>query len=334
MAFAASFERLIDVLAERVPAKSAVLLREQRLVDHGLLSVGLKLHCLGGGERFASLIEGLGGEGRVLERNLYKRSDARFCLVLPPVGSARIAVSLLDCLGDYTGASLFNDPTVQLQICSPGRLNPRSAAMHAIGFYLGSDTLRTYALDDFATTISQNSYYRGKRLVIYDGGTYGDFDCNFQWWARIDGGLVVRDCLPFLTSRTDILVGPGSPTDIHNINLLATLLVHAQAGEEGGYWQSIGELFVREFSALLDRHLLSGVLEAPWVSRTDSDGTSNCDETFLEALEEIMAYARSEVVRLTRAGAEDGILCEVQKLLRTYRDIINSISLAEQGERT
>ena len=47
-----------------------------------------------------------------------------------------------------------------------------------------------------------------------------------------------------------------------------------------------------------------------------------------------MAYAKSEVSRLTRVGADNGILCEVQALLRTYRDIIGSITLAEQGERT
>jgi hypothetical protein len=334
MAFAASFGSLIDVLAKRVPAKSAVLLREQRRVDHGLLSVGLKLHCLGNCERFAPLVDGLGGAGRVLERNLYKRSDARFCLVLPPVGSARIAVLLLECLGDYIGASVFNDPTVQLQVCSPGRLIPRHAAMHAIGFYLGSDTLRTYALEDFATTVSRIAYHRGKRLVIYDAGTYGEFDSDFQWWARTDGGLQVRDHLPFLTSRTDILVGPGSPSDIHNINLLATLLMHAQGGEEGGYWQSLGDLFVRDFTALLDRHLLSGVLEAPWVCRTEVGSDPGSDADFLEALQEIMFYARSEVSRLTQAGAGNGILCEVQELLRTYREILASITLAEQGERT
>src|SRR5690349_813924 len=104
MAFASSFGNLVDVLAERVPAKSAALAREQRRVDHGLLSVGLKLHCLEGCPPFDPLIEALGGAGRVLERNLYKRSDARFCLVLPPVGSARIAVLLLECLAEYAGA--------------------------------------------------------------------------------------------------------------------------------------------------------------------------------------------------------------------------------------
>ena len=64
MAFATSFESLVDVLAERFPAKSTLLAREHRRVDHGLLSVGLKLHCFGDGARFAPLIEALGGTGR------------------------------------------------------------------------------------------------------------------------------------------------------------------------------------------------------------------------------------------------------------------------------
>ena len=129
-------------------------------------------------------------------------------------------------------------------------------------------------------------------------------------------------------------MGPGSPSDIHNINLLATLLKHAQGGEEGGYWQSLGELFVRDFSALLDRHLLSGVLEAPWVCRTEVDSGPQSDADFLEALQEIIFYARSEVRRLTEVEAGNGILCDVQDLLHTYRDIIGSITLAEQGEST
>jgi hypothetical protein len=93
-------------------------------------------------------------------------------------------------------------------------------------------------------------------------------------------------------------------------------------------------LFVRDFGALLDRHLLLGVLEAPWVCRTEVDSGPGSDADFLEALQEITFYARSEVSRLTQAGAGNGILCEVQELLRTYRDIIGSITLAEQGERT
>src|SRR4051812_43819421 len=101
MAFAASFGRLISVLSHRVPEKARALAREHRRVKHGLVSVGLKLHCLGGSKQFEPLINALGGPTWVTDRNLYKHADASFCLVLPPVGSADVAVTLLECLADY-----------------------------------------------------------------------------------------------------------------------------------------------------------------------------------------------------------------------------------------
>jgi pimeloyl-ACP methyl ester carboxylesterase len=165
VAYAASIERLLEALHARAPAKIDALAVEKRRVAHGLLSVGLKLHCLGDEDLFSPLIDALGGKGRVLGRNVYKRSPAKFCLVLPPVGSARAAILLLECIEQYTGCRLFNNRSVQLQACSPGRLSRRHAALHAIGFYLSSDTLRQYALDDFATTVSEDHYHRGKRLV-------------------------------------------------------------------------------------------------------------------------------------------------------------------------
>ena len=99
--------------------------------------------------------------------------------MLPPVGSADAAILLLESIEQYAGCRIFNNPNIQLQVCSPGRLTPRNAALHAIGFYLSSDTLRQYALDDFATTVSECHYHRGKRMVIYDAGPFGDFDCAF-----------------------------------------------------------------------------------------------------------------------------------------------------------
>ena len=53
--------------------------------------------------------------------------------------------------------------------------------------------------------------------------------------------------------------------DIQNINLLATLLVHAQ---HQGYWNQLGMQFQEEMEALLERHVLNGLVDAPWV-RTD-----------------------------------------------------------------
>jgi hypothetical protein len=347
VAYAASIERLLETLHACAPAKVDALTLEKRRVPHGLLSVGLKLHCLGDKDLFSPLIGALGGKWRVLDRNVYKRSQAKFCLVLPPVGSARAAILLLECIEQYTGCKVFNNANIQLQVCSPGRLSRRHAALHAVGFYLSSDTLRQYALDDFATTVSEDYYHRGKRIVIYDAGSYGDFDSAFAWWARAAGRLTIRPSLPFLNARTDILVGPGSKVDIHNINLLATLLVHAQSADGDGYWCSLGELFASDLVSLLDRHLLAGLIEAPWICLSERDGKTANDHLLLSALQELTAYAAAEATRLKQARESlparflslqekegRGILDEMQELLATYRAIVTSISEEEHGEAT
>jgi hypothetical protein len=238
---------------------------------------------------------------------------------------------------------MFNNPNIQLQVCSPGRLNLRNAALHAIGFYLSSDTLRQYALEDFATTVSDAHYHRGKRIVIYDAGPTGDFDGAFAWWARNADGLNIRPTLPFLNSRTDILVGPGSKADIHNINLLATLLVHAQCVDGDGYWSSLGASFVGDLLSLLDRHLLAGLVEAPWICSSEMEGTAK-DHLFLSALQELTAYAAAEATRIDQRnhrarhssvqGKEvpDGILSEMQVLVASYRAHVTSVSEKEHGD--
>ncbi len=343
MAYAATIEDLLHILHARVPAKVDALALEKRRVRHGLLSVGLKLHCLGDQHFFTPLIDALGGESRVLDQNVYKSSRAKFCLVLPPVGNAEAAILLLECIEQYTRCPMFNNPNIQLQVCSPGRLSRRNAALHAIGFYLGSDTLRQYSLEDFATTVSAaDSYHLGKRIIIYDANHFSEFDRAFAWWARQDDKLTIRRSLPF-RARTDILVGPGSKLDIHNINLLATLLVHAQASDKDGFWGSLGEQFAREFVSLLDRHLLAGLAEAPWIGIPGSNTAT--DDQFLSALQELTAYAAAEAVRLNQAkesmltdfasrqkrDARAGILQEMQELLATYRAIVTSISEPEDA---
>ncbi len=332
MAYAASIDLLLHVLRSHPLAKVDALAREKRRVRHGLLSVGLKLHCLGDEYLFRPLIDALGGETRVLNQNMYRSSRAAFCMVLPPVGSARAAILLLGCLEHYTGCQMFNNPNIQIQVCSPGRLSARNAALHAIAFYLSSDTLRQYKLEDFATTVSDDYCRRGKRIVIYDGH-YGEFDSAFAWWSRQNGMLAIRQVLPFLDSRTDILAGPASRLDIHNINLLATLLVHAQSSGDG-YWTSLGEQFAKELFALLDRHLLAGLVDAPWVGVPESDVNRATDHLFLGAVQELTAYAAAEAVRLKKergkpmrdTTATCGVLGEVQDLLSTYRTIVTSIS--------
>jgi len=346
VAYAASIERLLEILRESAPDKVDALAREKRRVRYGLLSVGLKLHCLRDEHLFAPLVEALGGEKKVIDRNIYKSSRAKFCLVLPPVGNVEAAILLLECIEHYTHCRVFTNPNVQLQVCAPGRLRRRNAALHAIGFYLGSDTLRQYALDDFATTISADHYHRGKRIVIYDAGYYSEFDSEFAWWARKNGKLKIRQSLPFLNARTDVLVGPGSRVDIQNINLLATLLVHAQSADRDGYWSVLGEQFIKEFVSLLDRHLLTGLLEVPWLGIPDTDVNPTTDQLFLSALQELTAYAAAEVSRLEQmresmltrfsnlqaVDTRGGILNAMQELLTGYRATVISVSDPEDGD--
>jgi hypothetical protein len=342
--YGCSLEHLLAILRERTPTEADALAEHRRRVEHGLLSVGLKVHCLGAGKEFASLVKRLGGNSRVLQINMYKHARASLCLVLPPVGNARAATALLECVASYTGCSLLGNRSVQIQVCSPGRLDPRRSALLAIGFYLGSDTLRRYVLGDFETTVSNDVRYgRGQRLVIYDAA--GEFDRGFEWWSRSRNGLgrVIRRHLPFENGRTDLLAGSASKLDIENINLLATLLVHAQVK---GYWAALGQQFEGEMHALLDRHLLAGLADAPWVKSGDPERYG--DRRFMSALQELVAYAFDESARLSKkskarssrsrqqAGLEShGILHEMQSMLQEYRiEIVRQSGLDGKGRRT
>jgi len=317
------------VLNDAAPAKAQVLKNDCRRVTHGLLSVGLKLHCLNDGASFAALVDGLGGSRSVLETNSYKDSRASICLVLPPVGSARSAVLLLECIEAFTRVPIFGNAEIQVQVCSPGRLTLRHAAILAISFYLGSDRLRRYRLEELQTTFScAASHPTGRRLVLYDAD--GDFDRDFEWWGGLSG-IPFQPQLPIANGRSDLLIGIASRLDIENVNLVATLLMHA---EHDGHWGTLGQRFQQEVEALLDQHLLSGLLDAPWVHAADPVVGHDID--FFAALQELVAYAFEEAVRIkerkfffTRkrdipARGSKGILAEVQTLLTAYRaDIVS-----------
>ena len=146
--------------------------------------------------------------------------------------------------------------------------------------------------------------------------------------------------LPFKNGRSDLLTGSGSRLDIENINLLATLLVHAQYE---GYWSKLGMQFEKEMGTLLEEHLLAGLVDAPWV-RTD-DVESGDDDKFFAALQELVAYAFEEAVRIKERGrvfwkrrdiparSSRGILQEVQALLQKYRgELVKGSRLFDQGD--
>jgi hypothetical protein len=254
-------------------------------------------------------------------------------VILPPVGSARSAILLLECIEKYFGHPIFHNPRYQIQVCSPCRLDGPRAAILAITFYLGSDVLRRYSLDDLTTTFSEDTLpyghkHRGRRIVLYDGE--GDLDRAFEWWNLEKNRLSILPQLPFLKERTDVLTCQ-SKTDIENVNLMATLLSHHQAL---AYWEHLGRGFVADVEALLKRHLLQGILEVSWIH--PATGEMADDTQFFSALQELMGYAFEEYARLgkekrnqwwRRSSDRPGILEEMQALLQHYRAEL----LAESG---
>jgi hypothetical protein len=333
MPYGCSLSALLDILSTTSPDEARQLLIEYRNSEHGLLSVGLKIHVLQPDAGIDKLVEDLGGAKPVLNKNVYRRAGASLCLVLPPVGSAKAAIKLLELIGRHTGCAMFGNPNVQLQVCSPGRLDNRRSGMLAIAFYLGSDTLRRFTLDQFTTTVTDDEYYRrGRRLVIYDApGPGSGFDHDFEWWRlKQSGRRKVKRRLPFNNpQRTDLLIGSASAIDIENINLVATLLVHNQFAGFCGYWQRHGEEFERALTQLLDAHMLTGLLEAPWVHPgfvVDTNG----DRAFFSAMQELTASAfedreriqknRRTIFRSLWAARPPGLLEEAHTLITRHRE--------------
>ena len=331
MSYRYNLEDLLYLLYPAAPTLVDTISINRRRVEHGLLSVGLKIHCLNDGKQFNGIINELGGAEHILEVNRYKNEYASLCWVLPPVGNARVAVQLLEAIELATQSKIFNNDEIQIQVCSPGRLIPMHAGLLAIAFYLGSDVLRLYTLGDFATTFSKfatpSRYDRGKRLVLYDA--VGDFDKDFHWWGiPFHGRPFVFAQLPFDNGRTDILTAK-SKLDIYNINLAASLLCHL---EEDGFWSELGMLFDDDLRSLLERHMLQHLPGAPWVRSGHSAQDTvveEGDDAFMLALQELMSYTLEDVLRVNRLGRHYfsdkppegpmGILWDMDQLLKKYR---------------
>src|SRR3954452_2505438 len=123
-------EDLLSVLHPHGPVKVAALSKNRRRVEHGLTTVGLKIHCLGDSRDLLHLIDALGGRSEVIANRFYAHARASVSVILPPVGSARSAILLLECIEKYFGHPMFHNPRYQIQVCSPCRLNGPRAAIH------------------------------------------------------------------------------------------------------------------------------------------------------------------------------------------------------------
>ena len=178
--------RLQDLLTllDTKAATTATIAADYRRVDRGLLSVGLKIHCLDEGRQFARLIEGLGGAACGPGDEPLQR---RACIAVPcaAAGGKRH-------FRHYASSNASRNSSAR-QFLAIGKSNCSYARLGGsmrghplclrIGFYLGSDTLRRYTQADLRTTFASHfTHPRGIRLVLYDAD--GDFDRDFAWWNR------------------------------------------------------------------------------------------------------------------------------------------------------
>ena len=291
----------------------ANIIRSMRKIEHGLLPIGLKIHCASKhppGKDF-------------LLKGYFAAHNAGTCFNLPPVGSIESVERLLGKIAERAGLSYLNNPDFQIQVCTPGKLNPYHAAILGIAFYLGSDQIRRYKCGDFVTT-----HATGDRLVIYGAGV---LDRRFEWWAKDINGKREVTTLP-AENRTDVL-SCQSLHDIANVNLIASLLVHV---EHGGYWVDIGLRFIDDIKKILEDHELSELLDVQWVKPEKEN--EETDILFWGALQKMADYAFQDVLDITLARengdqsrARRGILFEMHQLLSRYRAELFSRSLLERS---
>lgn len=318
--------KLLLFLRPHNPLKVDSLAQNMRTVEYGLTTMGLKLHCMEEGPKIRGLVEALGGQVEALAARPYKHEKAAVTFVLPAFGNARSAILFLECLESYLGYPVFRNPQFQIQACSPCRLLPQYASILTAAFYLGSDLLRRYTLEDMETTFSSHKDYptlrRGRRIVLYDG--LGNLDRQFPWWRLNEReNLMVVNTIPFKQDRTDILTCQ-TRVDLRNVNLLATLLSHYQSG---AYWERLGERFVRDFRALLSEHLLDGILTVPWVHADDAEPAEG-DAAFFRVYKDLEEYVFAEYDRMKKhritwwsrqRATSPGILVQTRRLIEEYR---------------
>ena len=76
-----TMENLLSVLHPSCPAKADALCKTRRRVEHGLTTVGLKIHCLGGNWELLNLIKALGGRSEVIGSRAYAHARASITVI-------------------------------------------------------------------------------------------------------------------------------------------------------------------------------------------------------------------------------------------------------------
>ena len=130
------------MLHPHCPVKVDALCKNRRRSEHGLTTVGLKIHCFGDNRELLNLIEALGGRSEVIANRIYAHARASVTVILPPVGSARSAILLLECIEKYFGHPIFHNPRYQTgAAAAPPPMCAGLFSYHFVHIYVRASTL-------------------------------------------------------------------------------------------------------------------------------------------------------------------------------------------------
>ncbi len=289
-------------------------LQNYRQVKHALLPVGMKIHCVSDEGLFNVLFDCLigtidSGDQRtplhVKHANMFKQEAGAWCFVLPPVGNSDAASALISHLERITGAKLFKSTNYQIQLCAPGKLEGRDAAILSILFYASSDIIRRFnSKEQLKTTFSghgKTCIACGIRPVLHGvGGQTSTFDRNFLYYTKdANGSKQVYFRLPWKSGkhRTDILAGPCTKGDIKRFNLISSLLVHRRYG---GFWAELGEKLYDRTLQIMVEHQIGYMLDFPWVHSSFVQKPSSIeDDLVFDAIVELHELLHDEAKNLS-----------------------------------
>jgi len=221
----------------------------------------------------------------------FKLIHANTSLLLPPCHSATELAYILLALTEF--GIIDNNP--ELQICVPWRLPNRLAWILWSATILLSRRCKLYTVESFKTTHDIQTW---ARMMAYDAWVLDKgFSYNPDWdiW------------------RTDIL-GRNDINDVFNYQLIWSLLSQTVYG---WMFESLGNEFIRDYEALLDKYNMLDILDWNWIY-SKSDDTEQWAIDHHELIKRCTDKWNSDADNLEITWNRIGLKFEFEKLLTIY----------------
>ncbi|MDD4628014.1 MAG: hypothetical protein PHE68_01310 [Candidatus Peribacteraceae bacterium] len=236
-------------------------IRSWRMAGRGLLPVGGKVHVDEAfKEESVTLLSALVGENQYDAHSGFHLIHAARSLLLPPRPSVEEWETAIAVLIQQNA---IKDRHPQLQVGLPGRIVPEHCGHLAVSSLLTTQWSARFTEDAFMST---HDHATGARMVAYDAGAPN---------AALP--FMMRRGDANIQGRTDVL-GRRHPEDARTIQLVGTALVDMQTG---GPFAALGEEYIRRLEAILHHYGIAGVLNAPWVFRSDREKYDKSDAPHL-----------------------------------------------------